>query len=60
MGREENMIFRNRRFYPNAPANQLISTVEQGWKSAVIAWVKLPRVLAVTRMMMMKKLAGKA
>jgi FkbM family methyltransferase len=60
MGREENMIFRNRWFYPNAPANELISAIEQGWKSAAIAWVKLPRVLAVTKMMMMRKLAGKA
>lgn len=60
MGREENIVFRNRRFYPNWPANQVAAMVEQSWKSAAIAWVKLPRVLAVTKMMMMRKLAGKA
>jgi FkbM family methyltransferase len=58
MGREENIVFRSRRFYPNAPANQLCSTFEQGWVSARIAWVKLPRVLAVTKMMMLRKLSG--
>lgn len=60
MGREENMIFRNRRFYPHAPVNQLLSSVEQAWKSTAIAWVKLPRVIAITKMMMMRKLAGRA
>jgi len=59
MGREENIVFRNRRFYPNAPANELLSTFEQGWISARIAWVKLPRVLAITRMMMLRKITGK-
>jgi FkbM family methyltransferase len=53
IGREENIVFRNRRFYPNAPANELLSTFEQGWISTRIAWVKLPRVLAVTKMMLL-------
>ncbi len=58
MGREENIIFRSRRFYPNAPANELFSTVEQGWVSARIAWVKLPKALAITKMMMLRKITG--
>jgi hypothetical protein len=58
MGREENIVFRNRRFYRFLPINALVAAWEQNWMSLRIAWVKLPRVLAVTRMMLRQKLSG--
>lgn len=56
--REENVIFRNRRFYRNPVVNAVTAAFEQAWISLRIAWVKLPRVLAVTRMMLRQKLSG--
>jgi len=58
MNREENITFRNRRFYPHAAVNLVVAGAEQGWKSVQIAAVKLPRVLAVTRMVWSQKLKG--
>jgi FkbM family methyltransferase len=58
MNREENIVFRNRRFYRHRPLVAAAAAVEQKWISLRIAWVKLPRVLAVTRMMLLRKLSG--
>jgi FkbM family methyltransferase len=59
MNREENITFRNRRFYPNFMVNTVTAGVEQSWKTVQIAAVKLPRVLSVTRMIWQKKLTGR-
>jgi FkbM family methyltransferase len=59
MNREENITFRNRRFYPNFVVNTVTAGVEQSWKTVQIAAVKLPRVLSVTRMVWQKKLTGR-
>jgi FkbM family methyltransferase len=58
MNREENIVFRNRRFYRHPAINAAAAAFEQTWMSLRIAWVKLPRVLAVTRMMFRHKLSG--
>ena len=58
MNREENIVFRNRRFYRYAALNAVAAALEQTWVSLRMAWVKLPRVLAVTRMMLSRKLSG--
>jgi FkbM family methyltransferase len=58
MNREENIVFRNRRFYRYPAVNAVAAVCQQTWVSLRIAWVKLPRVLAVTRMMLRQKLAG--
>jgi FkbM family methyltransferase len=58
MNREENIVFRNRRFYRHPPVNAVVAAFEQSRMSLRIAWVKLPRVLAVTRMMWRQKLSG--
>ncbi len=57
MNREENIVFRNRRFYGNPAINAVAAAFEQSWMSLRIAWVKLPRVLAVTGMMLRRKLS---
>lgn len=58
MNREENIIFRNRRYFPNGLVNGVTALFEQTLISVRIARVKLPRVLAVTRMMLAKKFLG--
>lgn len=58
MGREENIVFRNRSYDRFPPLTSAVAWLEQGWVSLRIAWVKLPRVLAVTRMMLFQKLSG--
>jgi FkbM family methyltransferase len=58
MNREENIVFRNRRCYRYAPVNAVTAAIAQSWISARIAWVKLPRVLAITKMMLRQKLAA--
>ena len=58
MGREENIVFRNRRFYRYPPVNAVKAAFEQNWMSLRIAWIKLPRVLAVTKTMLRQKLSG--
>jgi FkbM family methyltransferase len=58
MNREENIVFRNRRFYRHWPLAAAAAAIEQTWMSLRIAWVKLPRVLAITRMMLRRKLSG--
>jgi FkbM family methyltransferase len=59
INREENIIFRNRRFYPHAAFNAVAGVCAQSRISLRIAWVKLPRVLAITKMKMAHKLTGK-
>ena len=58
MNREENIVFRNRRFYRHPFINAASAAVEQAWISSRIALVKLPRVLAVAKMVLRAKLAG--
>jgi FkbM family methyltransferase len=58
MNREENIVFRNCRFYRHPALNAVAATFEQNWMSLRIAWVKLPRVLAVAKMMLLRKLSG--
>lgn len=58
LNREENIIFRNRRFYRSRIANQALALSEQYYRSAHNAYVKLPRVLAVTGMMLRQKFGG--
>jgi FkbM family methyltransferase len=50
LNREENIIFRNRRFYPNPVVNRISAIGEQYARSLHAAALKLPRVLSVTRM----------
>jgi len=58
INREENIVFRNRRFYPHPALNAVAGAAEQSCVSLRMAWVKLPRVLAVTRIMLQRKLSG--
>jgi FkbM family methyltransferase len=58
MNREENIVFRNRRCYRVPPLNTILAVLEQSWVSLKIAWVKLPRVLAITKTMLFHKLSG--
>ena len=58
MNREENIVFRNRRCYRIPPLNTIVAALEQSWVSLKIAWVKLPRVLAITKTMLFHKLSG--
>jgi FkbM family methyltransferase len=58
LNREENVIFRNKRFYKSRVLNFASSRFEQYYRSVRNAWVKLPRVLAVTGMMLRQKLGG--
>lgn len=60
LNREENVIFRNRRFYSNAALNSLTAVFEQYGRAAYIAAVKLPRVIAVTGMVLRRKIWGTA
>lgn len=56
LNREVNAVFRNRRFYPYGVLNKVSSFTEQNSVAAYNGWQKLPRVLAVTRMMIGRKL----
>jgi FkbM family methyltransferase len=58
INREENVIFRNRRFYRHPAVNAVTAAFAQNRMSLRIAWAKLPRVLAVTRMVLRQKLSG--
>jgi FkbM family methyltransferase len=58
INREENIVFRNRRFYPRATVNAVAACYEQNRMSLRMAWVKLPRVLMVSRMMLRHRLFG--
>jgi FkbM family methyltransferase len=58
MNREENIVFRNRRFYRNRPAANTTAAFEQASITLRMAWVKMPRVLAVTKMMLRRKFSG--
>ncbi|HEX7360853.1 MAG TPA: FkbM family methyltransferase [Bryobacteraceae bacterium] len=58
LNREENVIFRNKRFYKSRLLNLVSSRSEQYYRSARNAWVKLPRVLAVTGMMLRQRFGG--
>jgi len=59
LNREVNAVFRNRRFYPHAAVNKLTAFAEQHSVALYQGWQKLPRVLAVTRMMIGRKIAGR-
>jgi FkbM family methyltransferase len=59
INREENIVFRNRRVYPHALVNAAVSAWEQNRISLRIAWVKLPRVLSITKMKLLQKLSGR-
>jgi FkbM family methyltransferase len=58
LNREANIIFRNRRFYPNPLFNRIASVAEQQARQAYYAWLKLPRVLAVTGTMLRRRVLG--
>lgn len=58
LNREENIIFRNRRFYRSKIANRALALCEQYYRSGYNVCVKIPRVLAVTGMMLRQKLGG--
>ncbi|HWB85713.1 MAG TPA: FkbM family methyltransferase [Bryobacteraceae bacterium] len=57
LNREENVIFRNRRYFPHVLVNRLCGFVEERIKAAYFAALKVPRVLQVTRMMLRQKLS---
>jgi FkbM family methyltransferase len=56
MNREANVIFRNERFYSNRLAGRIASSVDHGSRLAYNAALKVPRLLAVTRMVLENKL----
>jgi FkbM family methyltransferase len=58
LNREVNAVFRNRRFYPDAVLNKIAAFTEQHSVSLYQKWQKLPRVLAVTRMMIGRRIMG--
>jgi FkbM family methyltransferase len=58
LNREENVVFRNQRFFPNPAVNRVNAFVEQNWRSAYCTALKAPRFLAVTGMMLRRKLLG--
>lgn len=61
LNREENVVFRNRRYYPHRALNALTASAEGFARSLYHGSQKLPRILAVTKMMMMRSLGvGKA
>jgi hypothetical protein len=60
LNREENMIFRNERFYPGVLLNSVTAMFEQYGRSIHIAAVKLPRVIAVTGTVLRRKIWGTA
>ena len=58
LNREENVVFRSRRHYPNAVSNHIAAGFEQRSRAAYYAAQKLPRVLAVTGMLLRQKISG--
>lgn len=58
LNREANVIFRNTRFDRVPPAARALAAVEQRCRVAYITAQKLPRVAAVTWMMLRRKLTG--
>lgn len=48
MGREANVVFRNRRFHPPTLLTRMAAAIEQRWIRMHFAALKVPRVLAVT------------
>lgn len=56
LNREANVTFRNRRFYPVPAAARALAFAEQQAQSAWIMKQKLPRVAAVTWMMLRRKM----
>lgn len=60
INREENIVFRNRRFYPDPLFNRISSAAEQQSRSLYFTALKAPRFFAVTRMMLARKIRGGA
>lgn len=60
LNREANVVFRNRRFYPVPAAAAAQAFVEQKARSVQIATQKLPRVAAVTWMMLRRRIRRQA
>ena len=58
LNREENIVFRSRRHYPNAMFNRLAAAFEQRSRAAYYAVLKLPRFLAVTGMVLRQTISG--
>lgn len=58
LNREANVIFRNRRHYPHGAVNAVVARAEQQARRVCITWQKLPRVLAVTWMVVRRTLTG--
>jgi hypothetical protein len=58
LNREENVVFRSRRHYPYAFFNRITAGFEQWSRAAYYAVLKLPRVLAVTGMVLRQKISG--
>ena len=58
LNREANIVFRNRRFYPNPVVNRITSTAEQQARRWYFASLKVRGVLAVTGMMVKRRLLG--
>jgi FkbM family methyltransferase len=58
LNREVNAVFRNTRFYPHLALNKVSAFTDQYAVSVYQGWQKLPRVLAVTRMMIERKIMG--
>jgi FkbM family methyltransferase len=57
INREENIVFRNVEFYPNAILNAAASNLEMCFLRFYFFCLKLPRVLEVTRMIFRQKFA---
>lgn len=60
LNREANVTFRNRRFYPVPAVAGALAFVEQRTRTAYILTQKLPRVAAVTWMMLRRKMRREA
>lgn len=58
INREENIVFRNRRFHPDPLFNRLSAAAEQQSRSLYFTALKAPRFFAVTRMMLARKIRG--
>jgi FkbM family methyltransferase len=58
LNREENVVFRSRRHYPNSFLNHIAAGFEQQSRSIYHALQKLPRILAVTGMVVRQKISG--
>ena len=56
VGREANIVFRNRRWYPRTLFTRAAAKIEQVWLRLYFASLKVPRVLAVTRSILLGRL----